>query len=154
MNETARQKGFLLTSEGKLTLRRESGSRMIKPKEKKGKRKKSDVITPFQEILRLERIVRQRTKILEEYHAHEDMNGSLYIMRRGAMSLVGPDETAEFLKDVSMNRPDFPPIPVLSQKAHDLQYALNRRKLERGPLKAQPLPHAGNLDAFGNLLKK
>lgn len=152
MKEKALQRGFFLTEDGSaFHPKAESGDEMIKPKKKKEPKPKK--VTPFQEVSQLERTLRQRAKILEEYGASEDMNGNIFLMRNGQMSQIGWDEATEFLKELQMNRPDLPEIPALSPVAVRLRYVLLKKQKQRGPLQAPPFRPLPDVDAFGNSLK-
>jgi hypothetical protein len=148
------QRAFFISTDGaKLLTHTAKDFRKIKPKEKKEKKQKRATRTPFEEIVALERAVRQRAVILEQYGAAEDMNGDIYMMRKSQMSLVGAGEASEFMKELRINRPDLPEIPVLSPVALKLRYALMKQQQERGPLHAKPFSHANQFDAFGKPLK-
>lgn len=144
---------YMSQDETALSTHTAKGFHKIKEKKKKEPRVKKTGMTPFKEVVALDRIIRQRTKILEEYGASEDMNGNLYLTQNGRMSQVGSDEATQFLKDLKMNLPELPEIPILSPSAYKLRYALIKRKEERGPSRAKPLPKADLFDAFGHPLK-
>lgn len=153
-NKEAKQMAFYMSVDGKaLSTHTAKGFHKIKEKKKKMPKSKKTTMTPFREIIALDRIIRQRTKILEEYGASEDMNGNLYLTQNGKMSQVGSDEATQFLKDLKMNLPELPEIPILSLSAYKLRYALLKRKEERGPARTTPLAKADQFDAFGNSLK-
>ena len=145
---------FYMSVDGKaLSTHTAKGFRKIKEKKEKKPRPNKTTLTPFREIIALDRIVRQRTKILEEYGASEDMNGNMYLTQNGKMSQVGSDEATQFLKELKMKLPELPEIPILSPSAYKLRYALLKRQEERGLARATPLPKADQFDAFGNPLK-